>query len=84
MTVELSGIERDVLEQLRALPPDRQRDVLDFAEFLRQKASGRAPRRSARGLWAGFDLDVSDEDIAEARREMWGNFPRELPLHDNE
>jgi hypothetical protein len=28
-----------------------------------------------RGLWKG--LDIKDEEIAEARREMWGNFPRE-------
>jgi hypothetical protein len=28
-----------------------------------------------RGLWKG--VDISEEEIAEARREMWGNFPRE-------
>ncbi|MBD1833715.1 hypothetical protein H6F61_13760 [Cyanobacteria bacterium FACHB-472] len=33
------------------------------------------PRKSLRGLWRG--LDITEEDIAEARREMWGNFPRE-------
>lgn len=31
------------------------------------------PRRSLRGLWSG--VNVSAEDIDEARREMWGNFP---------
>ncbi len=30
-----------------------------------------------RGLWKGMGFDISDEDIAEARREMWGNFPRD-------
>jgi len=29
------------------------------------------------GLWADLDMRVTDEDIAEARHEMWGNFPRE-------
>lgn len=33
------------------------------------------PRKSLRGLWRG--LDVTPDEIAEARREMWGNFPRE-------
>ena len=33
------------------------------------------PRVSMRGLWQG--VNITDEDIAEARREMWGNFPRE-------
>ena len=32
------------------------------------------PRKSLRGLWRG--LDITPEDIAEARHEMWGNFPR--------
>ena len=33
------------------------------------------PRRSLYGIWK--DVSVSAEDIDEARREMWGNFPRE-------
>lgn len=32
------------------------------------------PRRSLEGLWAHLGADVSEEDIAEARREMW-RFP---------
>jgi hypothetical protein len=32
------------------------------------------PRQSLRGLWKG--LDISADDIAEARREMWADFPR--------
>jgi hypothetical protein len=34
------------------------------------------PKKSLYGMWAGL-VDISEEDIAEARREMWGNFPRE-------
>ncbi|MCK6629039.1 MAG: hypothetical protein L6R45_28150 [Anaerolineae bacterium] len=33
------------------------------------------PRKSLRGLWRG--VDISEEDIAEARRDMGRNFPRE-------
>jgi hypothetical protein len=33
------------------------------------------PRRSLLGIWS--DVNISEEDIDEARREMWGNFPRE-------
>lgn len=39
------------------------------------KATGPIGRKSLRGLWKG--LDLTEEDLAEARREMWGNFPRE-------
>jgi hypothetical protein len=35
------------------------------------------PLKSAYGLWADLNIDISAEDIDEARREMWGNFPRE-------
>lgn len=35
------------------------------------------PRRSLRGLWADLDIDISAEEIDEARREMWSGFPRE-------
>ena len=34
------------------------------------------PRKSLRGLWRGVNL--SDTEITEARKEMWGNFPKEL------
>ena len=36
------------------------------------------PRRSLLGLCADLGVTVTEEDIAEARKEMWGNFPREL------
>lgn len=38
-----------------------------------------APVKSIFGLWADRGINITDEDIAEARREMWGNFPREFP-----
>jgi len=70
-------IEQAVLAAMRALPPDRQQTVLDFAEYLRAKSAPPADRPTALGLWADLGIDISDEDIAEARREMWGSFPRE-------
>jgi hypothetical protein len=73
----IMDIEQVVLETLRALPPEKQRELLDFAEFLHQKNIAKRPRRSLRGLWADLGVRITEEDIAEARREMWGNFPRE-------
>ena len=75
-------IEQSVVQQLRLLPPEKQQEVLDFVEFLRQRASARDtatthPRRTVRELQIDTDVDISEEDIAEARREMWGRFPRE-------
>jgi hypothetical protein len=71
------SIEQTVVEKLRALPPEKQQEVLDFVESLEGKNVSKHPRRSVKGLWADLGVDITEEDIAEARREMWGNFPRE-------
>ncbi|HQK91982.1 MAG TPA: DUF2281 domain-containing protein [Armatimonadota bacterium] len=65
-----------LLERLRTLPPEKQREVLDSAEFLAQQSTPRRPKRSLEGLCADLDIHITEEDIAEARREMWGGFPR--------
>lgn len=72
------SIEKSVLEKLLKLPVDKQREALDFVESLEKKAGERRSRRSLKGLWADLGVDISPEDIAEARREMWGGFPREV------
>lgn len=67
----------NLIEQVKNLPVERQREVLDFAEYLqhKEKSNGEKPLESLEGMWKG--VDISAEDIDEARREMWGNFPRE-------
>ena len=72
-------IERQVLEKLRDWPPEKQKEVLDFVEFLKEKNGAKKPLRSLRGLWKDLDIHITEEDIAEARREIWGNFPRGRP-----
>ena len=71
------SIEKSVLEKLVKLPVDKQKEVLDFVESLEKKAGHRRSRRSPKGLWSDLGVNISPEDIAEARREMWGGFPRE-------
>ena len=67
-----------------ALAAARQLSAIDKARLIvriapdieRELKTGQpARRRSLRGLWRG--LDITEEDIAEARREMWVGFPRE-------
>src|SRR5208282_2706396 len=74
-------IEQQVIEKLRDLPPEKQKEVLDFVDFLKEKNGGpKKPRRSLRGLWADLNINITEEEIAEAGREMWGNFPRGIEL----
>jgi EAL domain-containing protein (putative c-di-GMP-specific phosphodiesterase class I) len=72
------NLEQAVLDKLRELPPDKQQEILDFAEFLQQKNRPRKPLKSVKGLCADLKVDITEEDIAQARQEMWGNFPREI------
>src|SRR5712691_7894083 len=73
-------IEQQVLEKLRDLPPEKQKEVLEFVDSLKEKKGSAKPRRSLLGLWADLNIHITEEDIAEARREMWGNFPRDIKL----
>jgi len=71
-------LEQAILDAVRELPPDKQQELLEHAEHLRlQEKQSRTPRKSGRGLWADLNIDLSAEDIDEARREAWKNFPRD-------
>jgi len=71
-------VEEQVLEKLRRLPPKQREEVLEFVDRLSLQDNPVQPRASLRGLWKGLGIEISDEDIARARREMWGNFPRDV------
>jgi hypothetical protein len=73
-------IEEQILAKLRDLPPEKQQEVLEFVDSLKKENGPKTPRRSLRGLWADLNIHITEEDIAEARREMWGNFPRDIKL----
>jgi hypothetical protein len=70
-------VEQQVLEKLRELPLQKQEEVLAYIGRL-QEETIRRPRRSLAGLWADLGVNVSEEDISQARQEMWGNFPRDV------
>ena len=71
-------LEEQVLEKLRDLSPDKQREVLHFVETLTQNGEPKPALKSLRGLWKDLGMDITADDIAQARREMWGNFPHDI------
>ena len=73
-------IEEQLLEKLRGLSPDKQQEVLNFAQSLSENDGPKKSLRSLEGLWADLNIQITEEGIAEARREMWGNFPRDIKL----
>lgn len=68
------SIEKSVLEKLLKLSVEKQKEVLDFIESLEKKAGAKGRRHSLKGLWADLGVEISPEDIAEARREMCAGF----------
>jgi hypothetical protein len=70
------SIEKTVLDKVLKLPVEKQRDVLDFVDSLEKKSSSRRPGRSLKGLWADLGVQISAEDIADARREMGRDVER--------
>ncbi|HZF11787.1 MAG TPA: hypothetical protein VFE33_23620 [Thermoanaerobaculia bacterium] len=68
-----------IAEKAKDLPADKQQEVLDFVEFVRTRTPQKERIESPAGLLADLGVDFNAKDLAEARREMWGAFPRELP-----
>jgi len=71
-------IEQLVIEKLRHLPAEKQQEVLSYVESLSAEKGPQERLKSLEGIWAGLGFNITAEDIAEARREMWGNFPRDI------
>jgi hypothetical protein len=69
--------EEVLLEQIKVLPPDLKQEAIHFVEFLQTKIQKKTSRVSLEGIWADLNVNITEEDIVEARKEMWGNFPRE-------
>ncbi|HKV40549.1 MAG TPA: hypothetical protein VJX67_15155 [Blastocatellia bacterium] len=66
--------EEAMVERIRRLPANQQRAVEQFIERLEQRATGQQSG-SPIGLCADLGEHISAEEIDEARREMWGDFP---------
>lgn len=66
--------EDAILEKLRALPPAKKTEVLEFVSSL--SVAKHAPFKSPKGILADLNFTLTEGDLAEARREMWANFPQ--------
>ena len=64
LTRRLSLVEK--VRLIERLAPEMEREL---------NAARSGQRKSLRGLWKG--LDITAEDLHEARRDMWSGFPRE-------
>lgn len=66
-----------VLEDLEKLPVAKQEEVLDFVQFLKAKQTKRKPRRSLQGSLAHLNIKWTEEDMRQARNEMWRGYTKD-------
>ncbi|MGC2662389.1 MAG: hypothetical protein WA324_30865 [Bryobacteraceae bacterium] len=71
------SLEQAILEAVRALPTNKQQEILSHATRLRNQTVGNNPLPSVKGLWADLGISLSAVEIEANRREMWKDFPRE-------
>jgi hypothetical protein len=70
------SLEQAILEAVRALPAEKQQEILNHAARLRDENSKKTPFKSVRGLWADLGVSLSAAEIEDNQRDMWRNFPR--------
>jgi hypothetical protein len=70
------SLEQAILDAVRALPPEKQQEILTHAARLRDESGKKKPFKSVRGLWADLGISLSSGEIEENQKEMWKNFPR--------
>lgn len=70
-------IQQKINIQIAMLPAEKQKKVLEFIESLAQP-SVKKPTKNLEGALTYLKINLSDEDIDEARAEIWNKFPREI------
>lgn len=76
----LPKIEETLIAVIKTLPTEKQQALLEFAEFLQAKIVSKSPSKSIKGLWANTDINLTEEELSTARKEMWANFPKDIEL----
>ncbi len=68
-------IDEAVIDALKALPTDQKLKVLEYTRSLRtEKPSRRVPVKSIIGSLSHLNIKFTEEDLRQARREMWPNY----------
>lgn len=71
------SLEMQIRDAVAALTEEDRTRVLNFIANLRRNTE--APPQITQGMYAHLGISISKEEIDEARREAWANFPREIP-----
>jgi hypothetical protein len=67
-----------IAEKAKKLPMEKQRQVLDFIEFLAARTSRGKQFQNPAALLADLGVEGDVEALSETRRRAWGAFLREI------
>jgi hypothetical protein len=74
----MNADEDELVAMFRKLSPFDQRRVLEFVRAMKPQIPP-DQRKPVGGMYEHLGLRISKEEIDEARREAWVDFPRAFP-----
>lgn len=69
--------EEVLLKTFKGLSGTERKELLDFAAFLESRKTAQRPRRSLKGSLAHLNIKITDDEIREARNEMWRGYTKD-------
>ena len=57
------SLEQAILDAVRALPAEKQQEILSHAARLRDESVQKKPLKNVRGLWADLGISLSAGEI---------------------
>ena len=69
--------EEVLFARIKVLPPNLKEEAIHFVEFLETKIKPQAKRKSLKGSLSHLKIQISDDDIREARNEMWRGYTQD-------
>lgn len=69
--------EEVIFAKIKVLPPNLKEEAIHFIEFLETKIKPQTKRKSLKGSLSHLNIKISDDDIREARNEMWRGYTQD-------
>lgn len=69
--------EEVLLQKIKVLPPNLKQKAIEFVDSLQNEAAAKPKRKSLKGALAHLNIQISDQDIRQARNEMWRGYTKD-------
>ncbi len=68
--------EEVLLEKFKVLPPNLKQKAIDFVDSLQNEVVQKQKKKSLKGVLSHLNINVTGEDIRQARNEMWRGYTK--------